>query len=163
MELVAVYPGTFDPITNGHTDLVRRACGIFDRVVLGVATGSSANQPFFDLAQRVELADKALAAIPNADVHGFDGLLVDFARQQGAKAILRGLRAVSDFEFEFQLASMNRRLDAEFETIFLTPSEEHTFISSSLVREIASLGGDISGFVSPAVAQALQDKVAGRK
>ncbi len=163
MELVAVYPGTFDPITNGHTDLVRRACGIFDRVVLGVATGSSVKQPFFDLAQRVELADKALAAIPNADVHGFDGLLVDFARQQGAKAILRGLRAVSDFEFEFQLASMNRRLDAEFETIFLTPSEEHTFISSSLVREIANLGGDISGFVSPAVAQALQDKVAGRK
>ncbi len=163
MALVAVYPGTFDPITNGHSDLVRRACGIFDRVVVGVATGGDVKLPFFDLAKRVELARKALVSIPNAEVHGFDGLLVDFARQQGAKAILRGLRAVSDFEFEFQLASMNRRLDAEFETIFLTPSEEHTFISSSLVREIASLGGDISGFVSPDVVQALQDRAAGRK
>ena len=163
MALVAVYPGTFDPITNGHSDLVRRACGIFDRVVVGVATGGDVKLPFFGLAKRVELARKALVSIPNAEVHGFDGLLVDFARQQGAKAILRGLRAVSDFEFEFQLASMNRRLDAEFETIFLTPSEEHTFISSSLVREIASLGGDISGFVSPDVVQALQDRAAGRK
>ena len=163
MALVAVYPGTFDPITNGHSDLVRRACGIFDRVVVGVATGGDVKLPVFDLAKRVELARKALVSIPNAEVHGFDGLLVDFARQQGAKAILRGLRAVSDFEFEFQLASMNRRLDAEFETIFLTPSEEHTFISSSLVREIASLGGDISGFVSPDVVQALQDRAAGRK
>jgi len=163
MALVAVYPGTFDPITNGHSDLVRRACGIFDRVIVGVATGGSGKQPYFDLAERVDLADKALAGIPNAQVHGFDGLLVDFARQQGAKAILRGLRAVSDFEFEFQLASMNRRLDSEFETIFLTPSEEHTFISSSLVREIASLGGDISGFVSPEVARALQVKAAHRK
>lgn len=163
MALVAVYPGTFDPITNGHSDLVRRACGIFDRVVVGVATGGDVKLPFFDLAKRVELARKALVSIPNAEVHGFDGLLVDFARQQGAKAILRGLRAVSDFEFEFQLASMNRRLDAEFETIFLTPSEEHTFISSSLVREIASLGGDISGFVSPDVVQALQDRTSGRK
>ena len=163
MALVAVYPGTFDPITNGHSDLVRRACGIFDRVVVGVATGGDVKLPFFDLAKRVELARKALVSVPNAEVHGFDGLLVDFARQQGAKAILRGLRAVSDFEFEFQLASMNRRLDAEFETIFLTPSEEHTFISSSLVREIASLGGDISGFVSPDVVQALQDRAAGRK
>lgn len=163
MALVAVYPGTFDPITNGHTDLVRRACTLFDRVVLGVTTGGGSKQPFFDLAERVELAGKALAAIPNAQIHGFDGLLVDFARQQGAKAILRGLRAVSDFEFEFQLASMNRQLDDDFETIFLTPSEEHTFISSSLVREIASLGGDVSRFVSPAVVQALQGKVAGRK
>lgn len=163
MALIAVYPGTFDPITNGHSDLVRRACGIFDRVVVGVATGGDVKLPFFDLAKRVELARKALVSIPNAEVHGFDGLLVDFARQHGAKAILRGLRAVSDFEFEFQLASMNRRLDAEFETIFLTPSEEHTFISSSLVREIASLGGDISGFVSPDVVQALQDRAAGRK
>ncbi len=163
MALVAVYPGTFDPITNGHSDLVRRACGIFDRVVVGVATGGDVKLPFFDLAKRVELARKALVSIPNAEVHGFDGLLVDFARQQDAKAILRGLRAVSDFEFEFQLASMNRRLDSEFETIFLTPSEEHTFISSSLVREIASLGGDISGFVSPDVVQALQDRAAGRK
>lgn len=161
MALVAVYPGTFDPITNGHTDLVRRACVLFDSVVVGVAVRGGGKQPFFDLAERVELAQQSLERVPNAKVHGFDGLLVDFARQQGAKAILRGLRAVSDFEFEFQLASMNRRLDDQFETIFMTPSEEHTFISSSLVREIASLGGDVSRFVSPPVAEALQTKLAG--
>lgn len=161
MALVAVYPGTFDPITNGHTDLVRRACVLFDSVVVGVAVRGGGKQPFFDLVERVELAQQSLAQIPNAKVHGFDGLLVDFARQQGAKAILRGLRAVSDFEFEFQLASMNRRLDDQFETIFMTPSEEHTFISSSLVREIASLGGDVSRFVSPSVVKALQTKLAG--
>ena len=161
MALVAVYPGTFDPITNGHTDLVRRACVLFDRVVVGVAVRGGGKQPFFDLVERVELAQQSLAQIPNTSVHGFDGLLVDFARQQGAKAILRGLRAVSDFEFEFQLASMNRRLDDQFETIFMTPSEEHTFISSSLVREIANLGGDVSRFVSPVVAGALQTKLAG--
>ncbi len=161
MALVAVYPGTFDPITNGHTDLVRRACVLFDSVVVGVAVRGGGKQPFFDLAERVELAQQSLARIPNAKVHGFDGLLVDFARQQGAKAILRGLRAVSDFEFEFQLASMNRQLDDQFETIFMTPSEEHTFISSSLVREIASLGGDVSRFVSPPVVKALQIKLSG--
>ena len=161
MALVAVYPGTFDPITNGHTDLVRRACVLFDNVVVGVAVRGGGKQPFFDLAERVELAQQSLSQIPNAKVHGFDGLLVDFARQQGAKAILRGLRAVSDFEFEFQLASMNRQLDDQFETIFMTPSEEHTFISSSLVREIASLGGDVSRFVSPPVAEAMQTKLAG--
>lgn len=161
MALVAVYPGTFDPITNGHTDLVRRACVLFDSVVVGVAVRGGGKQPFFDLAERVELAQQSLARIPNAKVHGFDGLLVDFAREQGAKAILRGLRAVSDFEFEFQLASMNRQLDDQFETIFMTPSEEHTFISSSLVREIANLGGDVSRFVSPPVVKALQTKLAG--
>ena len=157
MPLIAVYPGTFDPITNGHADLVRRACGIFDQVVVGVATGGS-KKPYFDLSERVELAKQALAAIPNVSVRGFDGLLVDFARQQKAKTILRGLRAVSDFEFEFQLASMNRQLDDSFESIFLTPAEEHAFISSSLVREIACLGGDVSKFVSPAVVKALQAK-----
>ena len=157
MALISVYPGTFDPITNGHVDLVRRACGIFDQVVVGVATGGS-NKPYFDLTERVELAKQALVSIPNVSVKGFDGLLVDFARQQNAKTILRGLRAVSDFEFEFQLASMNRQLDDSFESIFLTPAEEHAFISSSLVREIASLGGDVSRFVSPAVVKALQEK-----
>ena len=159
MALVAVYPGTFDPITNGHTDLVRRACTLFESVVVGVAVTGGDKHSFFNLDERVDLARKALTAIPNAKVHGFDGLLVDFARQQDAKAILRGLRAVSDFEFEFQLASMNRRLDDQFETIFMTPSEEHTFISSSLVREIASLGGDVSRFVSPAVVEALRTKL----
>ena len=159
MPLIAVYPGSFDPITNGHVDLVRRACGIFDQVVVGVATTGGSKQPFFNLAERVELAKQALTAIPNVSVRGFDGLLVDFARQQNAKTILRGLRAVSDFEFEFQLASMNRQLDDSFESIFLTPAEEHAFISSSLVREIASLGGDVSKFVSPGVVKALQDKV----
>ena len=159
MALIAVYPGTFDPITNGHTDLVRRACGIFDQVVVGVATGTgSGKQPYFDLSERVELAKQALAAIPNVNVRGFDSLLVDFARQQNAKTILRGLRAVSDFEFEFQLASMNRQLDDSFESVFLTPAEEYAFISSSLVREIAFLGGDVSKFVSPAVVKALQEK-----
>ena len=162
MALIAVYPGTFDPFTNGHADLVRRACGIFDQVIVGVAT-SGGKQTFFDLSERVELAKQALSSIPNVAVRGFDGLLVEFARQQNAKAILRGLRAVSDFEFEFQLASMNRQLDDSFESIFLTPAEEHAFISSSLVREIASLGGDISKFVSPAVAKALQEKVLSKK
>ena len=117
MALIAVYPGTFDPITNGHTDLVRRACGLFDQVVVGITTGGD-KQPYFDLTERVELANKALAAIANVKILGFDGLLVEFARQQNAKAILRGLRAVSDFEFEFQLASMNRQLDDSFESIF---------------------------------------------
>ncbi len=158
MATVAVYPGTFDPITNGHTDLVRRACGIFGRVVVGVAAVSENKKPYFSVTERVELAKQSLAEIANVDVCRFDGLLVEFARQQNAKAILRGLRAVSDFEFEFQLASMNRRLDDSFESIFLTPAEEYSFISSSLVREIAVLGGDVSKFVSPAVANALQKK-----
>ncbi len=162
MALIAVYPGTFDPITNGHSDLVRRACGIFDQVVVGVATGGN-KRPFFDLTERVKLAKQALETIPNVKVCGFDGLLVEFARQQNAKTILRGLRAVSDFEFEFQLASMNRQLDDSFESVFLTPSEEHAFISSSLVREIARLGGDVSKFVSPAVVKALQRKDSNKK
>jgi len=158
MALIAVYPGSFDPITNGHTDLVRRACEIFDEVVLGVATAGGNKEPFFNLAERVSLAEQALAKFPNAKVRGFDGLLVDFAQQQNAKVILRGLRAVSDFEFEFQLASMNRQLDSSLESMFLTPAEEHAFISSSLVREIANLGGDVSKFVSPAVVEALKAK-----
>ena len=162
MALIAVYPGTFDPITNGHTDLVRRACGIFDKIVVGVAVGGE-KEPYFDLVERVELAEQALAEIPNVKVQGFDGLLVEFARQQNAKIIMRGLRAVSDFEFEFQLASMNRQLDDKFESIFLTPSEEYAFISSSLVLEIANLGGDVSKFVSSAVVKALQKKAATKK
>jgi pantetheine-phosphate adenylyltransferase len=156
MALITVYPGTFDPITNGHTDLVRRACGIFDEVVVGVATTGGSKEPFFPVEERVALAELALEKFPNAKVRDFDGLLVEFARQQNAKVILRGLRAVSDFEFEFQLASMNRQLDNELESMFLTPAEEHAYISSSLVREIAKLGGDVSKFVSSAVVKALK-------
>ena len=161
MALIAIYPGTFDPITNGHTDLVRRACALFDQIIVGVAN-TGTKEPYFDLNERVELAEQALTSIPNVKVCGFDSLLVDFARQHNAKAILRVLRAVSDFEFEFQLASMNRQLDDSFESIFLTPAEEFAFISSSLVREIAGLGGDVSKFVSPEVVKAFQKKLSNR-
>ena len=162
MAQIAVYPGTFDPITNGHTDLVRRACTLFDHIIVGVAN-TGTKEPYFDLKERVKLAELALAAIPNVKVCGFDSLLVDFARQHNAKAILRGLRAVSDFEFEFQLASMNRQLDDSFESIFLTPAEEYAFISSSLVREIAGLGGDVSKFVSADVVKAFQKKLINKR
>lgn len=152
---IAVYPGTFDPITNGHADLVARAAPLFDKVVVAVAknTGKS---PSFNLEDRISLARLALADLPNVEVRGFDVLLAHFVNEIGARVILRGLRAVSDFEYEFQLASMNRHLIPEAETLFLTPAEQYSFISSSLVREIASLGGDVSGFVHPAVLQAMQ-------
>lgn len=150
-----VYPGTFDPVTNGHTDLVRRATHLFDRVVVGIAA-SPKKTPLFSLQQRVHLAEMAFAGLPAIEVSGFDGLLVDFARKNQAAAVLRGLRAVSDFEFEFQLASMNRHLDPQLESVFLTPSEQYSFISSSLVREVAMLGGDVSRLVSKEVAQALR-------
>ncbi|MGH8125964.1 MAG: pantetheine-phosphate adenylyltransferase [Rhodanobacteraceae bacterium] len=152
---IAVYPGTFDPITHGHGDLVARAAPLFDRVVVAVAQ-SSGKAPRFDLSDRVELARAALSDIPNVEVRGFDSLLARFVTESGAGVILRGLRAVSDFEYEFQLASMNRHLIPEVETLFLTPAEEWSFISSSLVREIASLGGDVSDFVHPAVQKALR-------
>jgi pantetheine-phosphate adenylyltransferase len=158
MHLVAVYPGTFDPITNGHTDLVRRAARLFDRVVLGVA-GNPKKAPFFTLEERVALARAALGKLTNIEVCGFDGLLVDFARKHGARAVLRGLRAVSDFEFEFQMAGMNRKLDPNLESLFLTPAEEYAYVSSTLVREVASLGGDVSAFVDPAVAAALKARL----
>ena len=152
---VAVYPGTFDPITHGHTDLVSRASPLFDRIVVGVADSTSKG-PAFPLAQRIELARLALADIPNVEVRGFSTLLATFVTEIGAGVILRGLRAVSDFEYEFQLASMNRHLIPAAETLFLTPAEQYSFISSSLVREIARLGGDVSGFVHPAVQDALK-------
>ena len=151
----AVYPGTFDPVTNGHLDLVGRAAPLFERLIVGVAE-SPAKRPALPLALRVELAKEALAGYGNVEVCGFDGLLAHFVRDIGAGVLLRGLRAVSDFEYEFQLASMNRHLIPEVETLFLTPAEEYGFISSSLVREISRLGGDISAFVPLAVAQALQ-------
>ncbi|TAK37914.1 MAG: pantetheine-phosphate adenylyltransferase [Lysobacteraceae bacterium] len=152
---IAVYPGTFDPITNGHVDLVQRASPLFERLVVGVAE-SPAKGPALPLSLRVELARQALARCPNVEVRGFNGLLAHFVRDLGAGVLLRGLRAVSDFEYEFQLASMNRHLVPQAETLFLTPAEEYGFISSSLVREISRLGGDVSAFVPPAVAQALQ-------
>ena len=152
---IAVYPGTFDPITNGHGDLVARAAPLFDTLIVAVAK-SSAKGPRFTLAERVRLARVALAGSPNVEVLGFDRLLASFIVECRAGVILRGLRAVSDFEYEFQLASMNRHLIPGAETLFLTPAEEWSFISSSLVREIASLGGDVSAFVHPVVLKALR-------
>ena len=146
----AVYPGTFDPLTRGHEDLVRRASTLFDTLVLGIAD-SRAKRTFFSLDERIEMAREVLADVKNVQVVGFSGLLIDFVRKQGARVVLRGLRAVSDFEYEFQLAGMNRRLYPEMETMFLTPSEQHMFISATLVREIATLGGDVSKFVHPSV------------
>jgi len=151
---IAVYPGTFDPITNGHVDLVTRASSLFEKIIVGIAE-SPGKGPALPLEQRVELARIALAGIGNVEVRGFHGLLATFVAEVGAGVVLRGLRAVSDFEYEFQLASMNRHLIPDVETLFLTPSEQHSFISSTLVREIARLGGDVSGFVHPAVAAAL--------
>ena len=152
---IAIYPGTFDPITAGHVDLVHRAAPLFERLVVGVAA-SSGKGPGMSLEQRVKLASEALADVPNVEVHGFNTLLAHFVTEVGAGVLIRGLRAVSDFEYEFQLASMNRHLIPEVETLFLTPSEKYGFISSSLVREISRLGGDVSAFVPPAVAAALQ-------
>jgi pantetheine-phosphate adenylyltransferase len=150
MKRTAVYPGTFDPITNGHQDLVRRAAGIFDKVIVAIAANTS-KTPMFPLEQRVDLARRVLQEIANVEVQGYAGLTVDFARQFQGAVIVRGLRAVSDFEFEFQLANMSRHLDRNFETVFLTPQEQFTFISSTLVREIAVLGGDVRQFVHPIV------------
>lgn len=150
----ALYPGTFDPITMGHTDLVGRAAKLFDRVVVAVAASPKKN-PAFSLEQRVELAQQVLKQYPNVEVVGFSTLLAHFADEVGANILLRGLRAVSDFEYEFQLANMNRQLAPEVESLFLTPSEKYSYISSTLVREIASLGGDVTKFVHPAVNEAL--------
>jgi pantetheine-phosphate adenylyltransferase len=150
MKRNAVYPGTFDPITNGHHDLVRRAAGIFDSVVVGIAANPN-KIPMFPLEKRVDLARRVLSDLANVTVEGYAGLTVDFARQHEGAVVVRGLRAVSDFEFEFQLANMSRHLDKNFETVFLTPKEHFTFISSTLVREIAILGGDVRQFVHPLV------------
>jgi pantetheine-phosphate adenylyltransferase len=153
----AIYPGTFDPLTRGHEDLVRHAATLFDTVVLAIAD-STAKRPFFTLDERIAMAREVLGGVKNVEVVGFSGLLTDFVRKQGARVVLRGLRAVSDFEYEFQLAGMNRNLYPEMETVFLTPSEQHMFISATLVREIATLGGDVSDFVHPTVAKRLKAK-----
>ncbi|MDE2156415.1 MAG: pantetheine-phosphate adenylyltransferase [Xanthomonadaceae bacterium] len=154
---LAVYPGTFDPITNGHADLVARAAPLFDRVTVAVADSSSKG-PGFSIGERIALARLALADLQNVEVRGFDCLLAEFVEEIGAGVIIRGLRAVSDFEYEFQLASMNRHLIPQAETLFLTPAEQYSFISSSLVREIGRLGGNISDFVHPAVQQAMRQR-----
>jgi pantetheine-phosphate adenylyltransferase len=154
----AVYPGTFDPLTRGHEDLVRRASRLFDNLILGIAD-SRAKHTFFTLQERIEMAKAVLGDVKNLSVVGFTGLLTDFVRKQEARVVLRGLRAVSDFEYEFQLAGMNRALNPEFETVFLTPGEQHMFISATLVREIATLGGDVSKFVDPVVCAKLTAKV----
>jgi len=153
-EKTAIYPGTFDPITNGHIDLVQRAAKLFDTVIVAIAASSKKN-PKFSLDERIELAQEVLVDCPNVTVKGFDVLLIDFAHQQNATVLIRGLRAVSDFEYEFQLASMNRSLAPDLESVFLMPADEYSFISSSLVKEVAALGGDVSKFVHPIVYKAL--------
>jgi pantetheine-phosphate adenylyltransferase len=153
----ALYPGTFDPITNGHADLVRRAASIFDEVLVAVADNPR-KAPLFNLAERIDLAQRVLVDIPNVQVVGYSGLTVDFMRERGLRIVVRGLRAVSDFEFEFQLANMQRHLLRNMETVFLTPQEQFTFISSTMVREIAAFGGSVSEFVDPLVAAALRDR-----
>jgi pantetheine-phosphate adenylyltransferase len=150
MKRNAMYPGTFDPITNGHHDLVRRAASIFDRVIVAIAANPN-KAPMFSLQTRIDLAQRVLHDIPNVEVVGYSGLTVEFARKNDLSVVMRGLRAVSDFEFEFQLANMSRHLAREIETVFLTPQEQFTFISSTLVREIAVLGGDVAEFVHPIV------------
>jgi len=159
--LKVVYPGTFDPFTRGHEDVVRRASRLFEAVVVGIADSES-KRPLFTAAERIAMARDVLAAHTNVRVMGFSGLLMDFVHSVEASVILRGLRAVSDFEYEFQMAGMNRNLYPEVETLFLTPAEQYLFMSSSIVREIASLGGDVSSFVSPPVAARLAAKFAGR-
>ena len=155
--LVAVYPGTFDPITHGHTDLVTRAARVFERVIVAIAE-SPHKTPFFSLEKRIELAQSQLNGLNNISIVGFSNLLVDFVQENGASVIVRGLRAVSDFEYEFQLASMNRNLREEVETMFLTPDEKYGFISSTLVREVARLGGDVSQFVGSEIQFALKEQ-----
>jgi len=158
MTVSAMYPGTFDPITLGHEDLVRRSIRVFERVVIAIASDTVSKAPMFNLEERVDLAMAAIGDIDGVEVMGYEGLTVDFARDNDLSVIIRGLRAVSDFEYEFQLAAMNRHLTEDVETVFLTPTDKYTFISSSLVREIAALGGDVSEFVSPKVKLALMER-----
>jgi pantetheine-phosphate adenylyltransferase len=155
MSIHALYPGTFDPITNGHLDLVRRAAGIFERVLVAIAANPS-KAPLFSLEERVELARQVLQDVTNVEVRGYTGLTVEFAREHGCAVMVRGLRAVSDFEFEFQLATMSRQINENVETVFLTPTEQFSFVSASMVREIALLGGNVSRFVHPVVEAALK-------
>jgi pantetheine-phosphate adenylyltransferase len=163
MEIAAMYPGTFDPITLGHEDLVRRASRIFDTVVVAIARDTGGKVPMFTFDERVDMAEQALGHYENVEIRGYSGLTVEYARTNGLAVIIRGLRAVSDFEYEFQLANMNRQLTEDVETVFLTPTDKYTYISSTLVREVASLGGDVSGFVSAQVRDALVERIAEKK
>ncbi|HFQ91626.1 MAG TPA: pantetheine-phosphate adenylyltransferase [Chromatiales bacterium] len=158
MHITAIYPGTFDPITHGHSDLIQRAVRLFDHLIVAVAA-SPAKAPTFHVEERIDMARAALEGVERVEVCGFDQLLVDFIHERGAQVIVRGLRAVSDFEYEFQLAGMNRKLAADIETLFLMPAEQHAYVSSSLVREIAALGGDITPFVHPRVHAALMERL----
>jgi pantetheine-phosphate adenylyltransferase len=158
---VVIYPGTFDPMTKGHEDLVRRASLLFDKVIVAIAESRS-KRPFFALAERVAMANEVLAAYGNVEVTGFDSLLMDFVHERQAKVILRGLRAVSDFEYEFQMAGMNRNLYPDVETVFMTPGEQYMFISATMVREISQLGGDVSNFVQPPVLARLSERINGK-
>lgn len=158
MNRKAVYPGTFDPMTLGHEDLVRRAAGLFDHVVLAVAD-SKTKRPLFTLAERIDMARDALSDVKNVTIEGFSGLLMQFVREHNARVVLRGVRAVSDFDYEFQLAGMNRKMHPEVETVFMTPGEEYMFLSATLVREISVMGGDVSKFVSPVIAARLKAKI----
>jgi len=157
MKTTAIYPGTFDPLTNGHIDLVQRATRLFDTVILAIAANPS-KQPMFSLEERVAMAEQVFAQQPKVQVMGFSGLLADFAKHQQAQVLLRGVRAVADFEYEFQLASMNRQLNPDLDSLFMTPSEKNMFISSTLVKEVARHGGDVSSFVTPNILQALLQK-----
>ncbi len=154
---LAIYPGTFDPMTRGHEDLVRRAASLFETVLVGIAENPS-KRPFFTLDERVEIAQEVLSDVPNLEICGFNTLLMNFVHERGAKVILRGLRAASDFEYEFQMAGMNRSLYPEVETVFLTPGDQYMFVSATMVREIARLGGDVSKFVHPCVVRRLEAK-----
>lgn len=159
MAISAMYPGTFDPITLGHEDLVRRASRLFDTVIVAIARDTGGKVPMFTFDERVAMAEDALAEYRNVEIRGYSGLTVEHALKHGHQVIIRGLRAVSDFEYEFQLANMNRALTEDVETVFLTPTDKYTYISSTLVREVATLGGDVSGFVSPKVKDALMQEV----
>ena len=154
---IGVYPGTFDPITNGHTDLITRSLRVFDHVIVAVAPNAS-KHPLFDLADRVELVKLATKDLPHVEVEPFSGLLVEYVKKRGASAVIRGLRAVSDFEYEFQMALVNRKLDEGFETVFFMPSEEYSYLTSSIIKEVASLGGTLTDFVHPDVAARLRER-----
>ncbi len=154
---IGVYPGTFDPITNGHTDLITRSLQVFDKVIVAIALNPS-KHPLFDLTQRVEMVKLATKNVSNVDVEPFSGLLVEYVKQRGARAVIRGLRAISDFEYELQMALINRKLDQGFETVFFMPSEEYSYLTSSIVKEVASLGGALDDFVHPEVAMRLRDR-----